>query len=313
MCLAVVAVVAASACSVGLADEQKAVQTARTLASKHAASIVTVSAVVKIRFQMAGAVMPMPAQEHKIRVAGAVIDASGLTVVPTGRMELYRSSMSRAMGGGENKLEIKTEISDVKIHIPGGKDVPARLALKDEDLGLVFVQPKKGEAEAKGIKWRHLKLTKAPPVQVLDPLIGLYRLGKTLGHKPAVRLGRVAAVVDKPRPFIVHGGVLGGQGMPVFNADGKLLGIIAMLPPAGDSDQDGAMFMMDTSNVIVPPETLKQAAAQVLEGDKGKDKSAAKDGAGSDKEEKGVRNLFCRLGSEFTLQVQYSLREARGR
>jgi hypothetical protein len=67
----------------------------------------------------------------------------------------------------------------------------------------------------------------------------------------------VVSVISKPRTF----GKLSSQalGMPVFNKDGKFLGIgINRFSAKGDSDSQGPM----PSNVVLPAADLLESAAQ---------------------------------------------------
>ena len=68
----------------------------------------------------------------------------------------------------------------------------------------------------------------------------------------------VIAIISKPRIF----GKLGSQalGMPVFNKDGKFLGLgINRFSAKGDSDNQGPM----PSSVVLPAADLVESAAQV--------------------------------------------------
>jgi len=251
---------------VGWADEEEVVRAARQVLEKHQAAVVWVSAVVKIRVQGMGVGLA-PAQEQKLENVGTVIDPSGLTVVSyTGMdpMAMLRG-MSVQAEGEQVKLDFKTEISDVKIRTADGREVPAKLVLRDEELDLAFVMPQQGGPAAGIEKWPHVALQQAPEVAALDRTISLGRLGKDLNRQATVSLGRVQAVVTKPRKFIVPElTALVSTGGPVFSADGRVLGIVVIRK--GHVAAAGAMMSMADvpSPVIVPAEDIGKVAAQAL-------------------------------------------------
>ena len=83
------------------------------------------------------------------------------------------------------------------------------------------------------------------------------RVVKDLNREPVVMTNEIIALVTKPRIF----GKIGTQslGTPVFNQDGKFLGIgINRFGPKGDSEGQGPA----PSNVILPAADLLESASQ---------------------------------------------------
>jgi len=142
---------------------------------------------------------------------------------------------------------------EVKILMPDGTEVAAKVAFKDPDLDLAFIRPEKPES----VKLTPVNTANAAPMAVLDDVIILGRLGKDLNREPVVMTNEVISLVSKPRVFAKVGAQM--LGMPAFNQDGKFLGVgINRFSAKGDSDSQGPM----PSNVILPAADLLESAAQ---------------------------------------------------
>jgi len=217
-----IACVVLTAIPVARAEGDELAEKARGLGEQYDRAIVHVEAVVKISATGGGSIQ-VPEQEQKVKVLGTVIDPSGLTVVafldPTAAM----GKMKLNAGGRVIELTLKGEIREVKYRLTDGTELPGRLVLTDDDLSLAFVAPAKPLDAKTRKRIAHVDLSKAAGKgSVLDRIITLGRLGKTLNHTLTISVGRIAAVVTKPRTFYIGAGSLGS---PVFAADGKLLGI----------------------------------------------------------------------------------------
>jgi hypothetical protein len=253
------------------ADEAATVAKARELAKQHADAIVWVSGTVKMTSGVKG--MQMPAQERKFEAPGAVIDPAGLVVVSYTLLDVtsMMGSMSFSDGSGETmKVQFKSEFSDLKIRLTDGTEIPAKLVLKDTDLDLAFVMPDAGSEEAKKAegKYSAIKLEASPAAGILDEVIMVSRLGKSMDRQPAVAIGRIQAVIKKPRTF--YAASLAGLGVPAFTADGKVLGILLMRKAAGgdDSDMLGVISMAVNGGftpVILPAADVAEVAQQALQ------------------------------------------------
>jgi S1-C subfamily serine protease len=141
----------------------------------------------------------------------------------------------------------------VKILMPDGSEVPAKLAFKDPDIDLAFIRPEKPES----VKLTPVNIADSAPMAVLDDVIIVGRLGKDLNREPVIMTHEIISIISKPRVCAK----LGTQvlGMPVFNKDGKFLGIgINRFSAKGDSDSQGPM----PTNVVLPAADLIESAAQ---------------------------------------------------
>ena len=229
------------------ADDAAVVATARELLAKHQEAVVWVSAVVTIQIP-GGARAP----EQEAETLGTVVDPSGLVIISLEAMNPVSKLMRLGMNvrtQGINLRDIKSELSQVKIRLADGTEVPAKVVLEDSDLGLSFLRPEPPAEGAEPRTFASIPLETGAAAEVLDQVIELRRLGKTLDSEPSVSLERVTAVVKKPRELFCTS--TKGEGTPVFTAAGKLLGI-------GVTNSEG-------STVVVPTIDIAPIADQAKE------------------------------------------------
>lgn len=251
-------------------------QKGREVFKKHQHSVVTVQIVVKSKFSMGG--MGGQANESRQDVTGAIIDPTGLTVLSlaaTDPGQMMQNLMS-GMSEDESKVKFETELSDLKILLEDGIEVPAEVVLRDRDLDLVFVRPKAKLT----VQVAPLDLTASGKVDVLDQVIALNRLGNAAGRAYAASVERIAAVVERPRLFYVPETSITttSLGAPAFTVDGKLVGLFVMRSLKGRSGGGMSMMGMQPENItgiIVPAKDIQNAAKQVPPAgdEKGKDQN----------------------------------------
>lgn len=269
-------VVLLAAGGVARGAEDPPVGAAREVFARHQDGVVWVSAVMKMRAG-GGLGAMFGRQEQKVEAVGTVVHESGLVVLSYTMLDpsaMLNAAMANVGGGEEGKVEFKTELSGVKIRLADGTEIPGKLVLRDDDLDLAFVMPTE-----KGKKIPFVPLggaggdaggeAGAAAVKPLDPLVVIWRLGQNLDRQPAVALGRVSAVVTKPRTFYLVSG-LEALGTPAFTADGKALGIVVMRKQMGDGGGLGGMLSMagggGIAAVVVPGEDVMEVAQQALAG-----------------------------------------------
>ncbi len=244
------------------------IQTARELFGKHKDSVVTVSATIKLDTGSSGVRM-RGGDSQDTEVCGTVVDASGLTAVSYTALNplegVVDSIKQQLPEGAEDKVNIKLEMTRLKLRTGDGSEVSGRIVFKDKDLDLAFVvpDPKDGETTP---KFSALEFKDGPAAKELDEMIFVTRLNKKLSYQPGVMVGRISGIVSKPRTiydFSLSSGL--STGIPVFNADGKLFGFIAIL-----KDTSGrAAAAMAAEHIIMPAgdlvpliEQAKKAAAK---------------------------------------------------
>jgi hypothetical protein len=241
----------------------------REVFQKHQRTVVTVEIVLKTKYSLPG--LGSQDNESKQNLTGTVVDPSGLTVLslsatdPGGLMQRLMTGMA---GDEEDaKIKFETELADVKILLDDGSELAAEVALRDKDLDLVFVRPKTKPAAPMAA----VDLGSAASARVLDHVITLNRLGPAAGRAYAVSIGRIAAVVQKPRLFYLleNGDTPTALGAPAFTPDGKLLGVFVMrsLSAKGGGGL-GAMFSLQAEGptaIILPAADIRKGAQQAAE------------------------------------------------
>jgi len=245
------------------ADETAA--QAKSVVAKVGSAVVSVEMVFSMSATYGGRT---DKSEYKADVTGTVIDPSGLTVVAlssTNPGEMIKS----LMGSYGSELNIKADVSDVKLRLADGREIPAKIVLRDRDLDLAFIRP--SQKLESPIPYVDLKQSADP--QMLDQVIVVDRLGKIANRALAVNIKRVQAVVEKPRKAYVVNTISDMDsesfpvGMPVFTIDGKVVGIqVLRMAPISPSSLSG---IGDITNylllIVLPAADVAEVAQQVPE------------------------------------------------
>ena len=195
----------------------------RDVAKKWQDSIVNVRVSLKVRMSVGG--REVQSMDDTVEAVATVIDPSGLTVMSLSSLDPGRmmNRLFSASGTGDDKMSIESEPSDVRIRLSDGKELPAKIVLRDQDLDLAFIRPTAKPASP----LTAIDLADAGTPSVLEDLVVLGRLGRVGGWTPSAILYSVAAVMQKPRTFFVLNGPT-GTGMPAFQASGKIVGILTI-------------------------------------------------------------------------------------
>jgi S1-C subfamily serine protease len=260
VCVPIVAPLASSAAA---QDPRPA---ARDVVKKWQDAVVNVRVVLKMRMSMGG--REMQASDDPIDTVGTVIDSSGLTVLSLGSLN-PGAMMSKLMGGGggagQPSVEITSEPTDVKIRLSSGRELPARIVLRDEDLDLAFLRPTtKPDAPLVA-----LDLTDAAKPSLLDQVLVLSRLGRVGGWTTGAALHDVGAIIEKPRTFYVLAGAVSGMGTPAFLTNGRVVGLLTLrqIEPgrASLASMMGGSESMGMLGVILPAADVLEIAKQAPE------------------------------------------------
>lgn len=259
--------------TLGRADELG--EKGREIFKKHQRAVVTVQVVQKISYSLPG--QGAPARETKQDLTGTVVDPAGLTVLALSACDptsMYESMMA-GMADGEGRLKIDGEITDVKILLDDGAELPAEVVLRDKDLDLVFIRPKSKPATPMAA----VDLSQAGQAQVLDQVVTLNRLGKAAGRAYAASVERVSAVVQRPRTFYIPDSTMTSTslGSPAFGLDGNILGIFVMRTVSGSGGMTMNNFRPDgLTSIILPAADVLKAAKQAPEAKGGEKQNEAK-------------------------------------
>jgi hypothetical protein len=231
--------------------------------------VIKVKLVVQQKMLMNG--KEVQSSESKSEATGTILDPSGLVVVslstfdPSKLMETVISSM-----GGGRDIETKFQLKDIKLVLPDETEVDAKVVLRDQDWDLAFVRP--SQKLAKPLVAVDLKAQ--AQAQILEDVIVVTRLGKVANHEPGALATKISAIVRKPRLFYIPQ-TTGGEGTealgcPVFNGDGKIVGITAMRMMAtksggGMTAMLGGAGGMDITAIILPAGQVLEASKQAGE------------------------------------------------
>jgi hypothetical protein len=248
----------------GFADELA--EKGRAVFKQYRHTVVTVSIVLKSKISVGG--MGGQSNEARQEVTGTVLDPSGLIVLslsatdPGQLMQTFMGGMD-GMGEEDAKFKMETELSDLKVLLDDGTEVPAEVVLRDKDLDLAYIKPK----NKLSTPMEALDFSKSSKAELLDQIISLNRLGNTAGRAYAASLDRISAVVERPRLFYVpaSGMTSATLGAPAFSLDGKPLGIFVMRTMKSHGGGMG-MFSLQPDNlttVIVPAQDILKGAKQV--------------------------------------------------
>ena len=233
--------------------------TGRDIASKWGSAVVKVQLVIKVSISYMG---QADTQESKGEVTGTVVDPSGLTIVSF--TNTNPADAIRGMFGGEDGPDITSEVTDVKILLNDGKEIPAKVVLRDKDLDLAFIQPiEKLESPLMAVD-----LKNSGSLDMLDKAIILSRLGRVANRSQSVHLTHIQAVINKPRKFYTitlpdKADVLGS---PVFGLDGKVIGLVLLRILPGQASMDSSRSETPIMPIIIPAEDIAPAAAQAAAG-----------------------------------------------
>jgi hypothetical protein len=250
------------------------IEKGRAIFKKNQHSVVTVQIVVKSKFSMGG--MGGQSNESRQDVTGTVVDPSGLTVVSLSATDPGQmvQTMIAGLSDDDSKFKMDTELSDIKILLEDGTEVPSEIVLRDKDKDLAFIRPK----NKLSTPLVPIDLTKSSKADVLDQVIALNRLGNAAGRAYAASVERISAVVERPRLFYVPETSMTTTtlGAPAFTLDGKVLGLFVMRALKGQGGGGMGMFSMQAQNItgiIVPADDVLKAVKQVPAFGEDRDKS----------------------------------------
>ena len=259
--LAALALGLVSAPRPGQADELA--DKGREIFKQNQHAVVTVQVVLKVSY-------PGAAKPNEVRqdITGTVVDPSGLTVLalsaadPT---EMYQ----RMMADQGNPTKLDTEVTDVKLLLDDGTELPAEIVLRDKDLDLAFIRPKAKPASP----MTAVDFAKSTPAQLLDQVVTLNRLNSASGRAYSASVERISAVIQKPRTFYIPDSTMTATtlGSPAFALDGKVVGVFVM---RGISAKGGASRNVRDSmtTIILPAEDVVKGAKQAPEAKGGEEK-----------------------------------------
>ncbi len=193
-------------------NEDRAV--ARDLISKRGDAVVLALATLKQRTSVGGREQ---SQDRQMQAQATIIDATGLAVMALSVIE-PNDALVRRLGGPGAQVQIET--TELRMRLADGREIPARVVLRDSDLDLAFLRP----VDPLPAPLAAVDTSVAKP-SLMDLVIVLSRTGEATGWRLIAAFGYVQMTVDKPRLY--HAISAGNTpGAPVFDHTGKLIGIV---------------------------------------------------------------------------------------
>jgi len=234
-------------------------ETGRSLAPRYEKAIVTVRVVSSQTLSMSG--KGSRQRDDQSETNGTVVSPEGVTVVALSGLDpssVYESMM--ANGGTDVGIQFESQIKDLTLIVDKTEQIPARVVLRDKDLDLAVIQPVEKPKEP----MTYVDFAQSAVPELLDPCLVLARMSSVANYEPAVMTGEIQALVKKPTTYYVPSSEIstGGSGIPVFNAEGQVLGIVSARLVSGgleavrDADSPGMVVIQPASDVL---ELVEQA------------------------------------------------------
>lgn len=250
--VATVVAVAVLCSAAGLASAQTPAERGREVVARFSEAVITVKLAAKMRMAMEG--RELQEEESTTEITATIIDPSGLAVCALSEADPTQAIAE--MMGDEPDYKLEIEVTDVKLRLADGKELQAKIVLRDKDLDLAFLRP--DAAPDQPLTW--VDLTASAKGEVLEDTVIIQRLGEVATRIAGAVPDQIEGVIQKPRRMYVPG--MNGQscalGAPMFALDGKVIGILVnRFPPRGVSREE-----RNPLTVALPAEDVLEVAKQ---------------------------------------------------
>lgn len=204
------------------------------LLDRVAPAIVGIEAVLRTEMSMGGQGTD---QEGKVEMVGAVVDPGGLVMVWNSRISSTRiREVLEVMGRADDGFEVKITPVRFDVTLPGRADrLPAFLAASDERLDVAFLQLETVPAEPLPA----IDLGAAGEPALGEPVYSVSRLNQSFDRAPFFETGRVVGHLAKPRRAWILEGELTALGLPLFDAAGRPVGVLATVLSSAGKEEGG--------------------------------------------------------------------------
>jgi hypothetical protein len=206
-------------------------------------------------------------QELKTETYGTVITKDGITICSlsaSNPSEALASAMD--MGEEESGFSVESKITDIKIRFTDGQEVPADILLRDKNLDILFIKPKKKPSSP---ITSYVNLSDSASADILDKIFIVSRLGQIANWNTMICISRIDGIIEKPRLYYVPDGDLwSALGVPVFTENGKIIGIVLLKKIKPQSSGMGGDMFNPTSTLgmlpcIVPAKDVLDDMSQI--------------------------------------------------
>ena len=197
-------------------------------------------------------------------------DSEGVIITPDGIVMIstlsYDSSMLETMILGNLPDGMKMKNIPEGFRVIEGRDVheyPAKLVAMDSQYGLTFV---KIEAPA-GTVFPAISMDQPTATTIGENVFTVSRLNAGYGYAPFCTQDTIGGMVTQPSLAYILGTSSTNLGLPYFDTNGKLLGVLTMLKPLiAPNIKD--MSMISASSLfkpfLVPTTSLKAVIQQAI-------------------------------------------------
>lgn len=257
-----------SAASTPFAFAEKAAPAAEKTNSNHKAfnaakdSVYQVKATVKVTVNSDDGKVNQ-SQEDKIEGLATCIDPSGTLVSSLSLIDKASAIDGKEVNTpmGKIKLSAKSEISDIKIVMPDGTEIPAEITLKDPDQDLAFIQIKADAPEAKDKKLSAIDLSNSVVPEILDDVLLVSRLDKTYNNESSALKCHIMGKTTKPRlrMRIPISAMPEFIGVPVVSTEGPVVGLMVM----GKGNAELTQGDNTPSPTVIPASDILKVAKQL--------------------------------------------------
>ena len=174
-------------------------------------------------------------EESNQEARGIVVDASGLVMVGNDDLEGkmgFLKTMMKAQG-----IDLSTSPSDVKVLFGNeAKEHPAVLVARDSTIGLAFLQI----LDLDGHAVEPVDLSKGAVPTLGQAVYGITRKSRGFDCAPTIDRLVVNGRVEKPRTLWSVAGTFAGTGLPVFDAEGRPVGVYSHQKGSEGVDDDAS-------------------------------------------------------------------------
>ena len=199
----------------------------RLVARRYSDAIIEVKGSVFMSFTIG--LQTIPPTERKFDIGATVIGASGLTMTSLSSVDprsIFESMRSQLKTGADPVELGKTEYKNLRLRMADGTEIPAKILWKDVDHDLVLLAPDGAVASNRAFTFVDLSQA-TESASVLGTYYHLSRTGEEFQRVLLVRASTVIGIVERPRRLLLVSTDMYPDtlGCPVFDADGRVLGI----------------------------------------------------------------------------------------
>ncbi|MEP0845320.1 MAG: trypsin-like peptidase domain-containing protein [Phycisphaerae bacterium] len=242
-------------------------------------ALVTIKFVLNVK--MGGMMSSMGESENEQEITGVLIEPDGLVLCSNTQLSGMAGMMRRMLG---SMGEISATPTDLKLLIGDDTEgAEAELVARDTDLDLAWIRLKSPPPSP----LRCVNLADSKDAALGMPVYALKRMGKYFDRVVVLSEARVAGMTHKPRNLMVPSSALGAMGLPVYAADGKVVGVSVLQMPEPEGGDGNPMRMLSSlgsmeemmTGMILPAQEVAKATRRAKESAENRGSAPAGDSA----------------------------------